>query len=181
MWDLQGKCQCIGCNLGKQNRPNIILICFLVDTELVRLLASACMQVDKDKNKLNNRSSLPCSRSRQSLNIPMLPDDKGGLKVNIFILDKNSLIPVMYKQRKQLLRSVLDLICNWFVGELCVFSNSLLTVCFGFVEHSTYSASFFLGGKAMGRVCIEAFQYLEIDLMISRRYHVHKFRTQFPL
>uniref|UniRef100_A0A8C3DD09 NAD(+) ADP-ribosyltransferase n=1 Tax=Corvus moneduloides TaxID=1196302 RepID=A0A8C3DD09_CORMO len=48
------------------------------DTELVRLLASACM--DKDKNKLNNRSSLPCSRSRQSLNIPMLPDDKGGLK-----------------------------------------------------------------------------------------------------
>uniref|UniRef100_U3J3H2 Ankyrin repeat and sterile alpha motif domain containing 6 n=1 Tax=Anas platyrhynchos platyrhynchos TaxID=8840 RepID=U3J3H2_ANAPP len=50
------------------------------DTELVRLLASACMQVDKDKNKLNNRSSLPCSRSRQSLNVPILPDDKGGLK-----------------------------------------------------------------------------------------------------
>ncbi|XP_064006125.1 ankyrin repeat and SAM domain-containing protein 6 isoform X2 [Pogoniulus pusillus] len=49
------------------------------DTELVRLLASACMQVDKDKNKLN-RSSLPCSRSRQSLNVPVLPDDKGGLK-----------------------------------------------------------------------------------------------------
>ncbi|XP_040520307.1 ankyrin repeat and SAM domain-containing protein 6 isoform X1 [Gallus gallus] len=50
------------------------------DTELVRLLASACMQVDKDKNKLNNRSSLPSSRSRQSLNVPMLPDDRGGLK-----------------------------------------------------------------------------------------------------
>lgn len=100
IWDLQGKCQCIGCNLGKQNRPNIILICFLLDTELVRLLASACMQVDKDKNKLNNRSSLPCSRSRQSLNVPMLPDDKGGLKVNIFILDKNSFIPVMGKRRK---------------------------------------------------------------------------------
>ncbi|XP_065523873.1 ankyrin repeat and SAM domain-containing protein 6 isoform X2 [Lathamus discolor] len=50
------------------------------DTELVRLLASACMQADKDKNKLNNRSSLPCSRSRQSLNVPILPDDKGGLK-----------------------------------------------------------------------------------------------------
>ncbi|XP_009951449.1 PREDICTED: ankyrin repeat and SAM domain-containing protein 6, partial [Leptosomus discolor] len=50
------------------------------DTELVRLLASACMQVDKDKNKVNSRSSLPCSRSRQSLNVPMLPDDKGGLK-----------------------------------------------------------------------------------------------------
>ncbi|NXY87582.1 ANKS6 protein, partial [Alcedo cyanopectus] len=50
------------------------------DTELVRLLASACMQVDKDKNKLNSRASLPCSRSRQSLNVQMLPDDKGGLK-----------------------------------------------------------------------------------------------------
>lgn len=121
IWDLQGKYQCISCNLGKQNRPNIILICFLLDTELVRLLASACMQVDKDKNKLNNRSSLPCSRSRQSLNVPMLPDDKGGLKVNIFILDKNSLIPVMYKQKKQLLRSVLDLICNWVCwGAVCV-------------------------------------------------------------
>ncbi|XP_025949690.2 ankyrin repeat and SAM domain-containing protein 6 isoform X2 [Dromaius novaehollandiae] len=50
------------------------------DTELVRLLASACMQVDKDKSKLSSRSSLPCSRSRHSLNVPMLPDDKGGLK-----------------------------------------------------------------------------------------------------
>uniref|UniRef100_A0A8C3TDJ5 Ankyrin repeat and sterile alpha motif domain containing 6 n=1 Tax=Chelydra serpentina TaxID=8475 RepID=A0A8C3TDJ5_CHESE len=50
------------------------------DTELVRQLASACMQVDKDKGKQNNKSSLPCSRSRQSLNTPMLPDDKGGLK-----------------------------------------------------------------------------------------------------
>uniref|UniRef100_A0A7M4F941 Ankyrin repeat and sterile alpha motif domain containing 6 n=1 Tax=Crocodylus porosus TaxID=8502 RepID=A0A7M4F941_CROPO len=50
------------------------------DTELVRLLASACMQVDKDKGKLTNRSSLPCSRSRQTLNTPVLPDDKGGLK-----------------------------------------------------------------------------------------------------
>ncbi|KAM7037067.1 ankyrin repeat and SAM domain-containing protein 6 [Passerculus sandwichensis] len=50
------------------------------DTELVRLLASACMQVDKDKNKVNSRSSLPRSRSRQSLNVPILPDDKGGLK-----------------------------------------------------------------------------------------------------
>ncbi|XP_067147249.1 ankyrin repeat and SAM domain-containing protein 6 isoform X2 [Apteryx mantelli] len=50
------------------------------DTELVRLLASACMQVDKDKSKLNSRSSLPCSRSRHSLNVPMLPDDRGGLK-----------------------------------------------------------------------------------------------------
>ncbi|XP_005307091.2 ankyrin repeat and SAM domain-containing protein 6 isoform X1 [Chrysemys picta bellii] len=50
------------------------------DTELVRQLASACMQVDKDKGKQNNKSSLPCSRSRQSLNTLMLPDDKGGLK-----------------------------------------------------------------------------------------------------
>lgn len=111
--ELQGKYHCIDCNSEKQNRPNIILICFLLDTELVRLLASACMQVDKDKNKVNNRSSLPRSRSRQSLNVPILPDDKGGLKVNVFILDKNSLIPVMYKQKKQLLRNVLHLICNW--------------------------------------------------------------------
>lgn len=119
--ELQGKCQCISCNLGKQNRPNIILICFLLDTELVRLLASACMQVDKDKNKVSNRSSLPRSRSRQSLNVPVLPDDKGGLKVSIFILDKNSLIPVMYNQKKQLLRSFFDLICNWvFWGIVCV-------------------------------------------------------------
>ncbi|KAL4635128.1 ankyrin repeat and SAM domain-containing protein 6 [Arapaima gigas] len=52
------------------------------DTELVRLLASVCMQVDKDKSKgkLRTMSTLARSRSRQSLNIPVPPDDKGGLK-----------------------------------------------------------------------------------------------------
>uniref|UniRef100_W5N6V8 NAD(+) ADP-ribosyltransferase n=1 Tax=Lepisosteus oculatus TaxID=7918 RepID=W5N6V8_LEPOC len=50
------------------------------DTELVRLLASVCMQVDKDKNKQRNRATLKRSKSRQSLNVPVPPDDKGGLK-----------------------------------------------------------------------------------------------------
>ncbi|XP_066578140.1 ankyrin repeat and SAM domain-containing protein 6 [Amia ocellicauda] len=50
------------------------------DTELVRLLASVCMQVDKDKSKHRTRSSMTRSKSRQSLNIPVPPDDKGGLK-----------------------------------------------------------------------------------------------------
>lgn len=50
------------------------------DTELVRLLASVCMQVDKDKSK--HRALLTRSKSRQSLNnVPVPPDDKGGLKV----------------------------------------------------------------------------------------------------
>ncbi|XP_043920525.1 ankyrin repeat and SAM domain-containing protein 6 [Protopterus annectens] len=50
------------------------------DTELVRLLASVCMQIDKEKSKIKPKSSLQRSRSRQSLNIPSPPDDKGGLK-----------------------------------------------------------------------------------------------------
>ncbi|XP_068566162.1 ankyrin repeat and SAM domain-containing protein 6-like isoform X2 [Cebidichthys violaceus] len=51
------------------------------DTELVRLLASVCMQVDKDKSKQRSRASLTRSKSRQSLNnVPVPPDDKGGLK-----------------------------------------------------------------------------------------------------
>ncbi|XP_005999792.1 ankyrin repeat and SAM domain-containing protein 6 [Latimeria chalumnae] len=50
------------------------------DTELVRLLASVCMQVDKEKGKPRSKTSLQRSRSRQSLNIPVPPDDKGGLK-----------------------------------------------------------------------------------------------------
>uniref|UniRef100_A0A3B3R7C1 Ankyrin repeat and sterile alpha motif domain containing 6 n=1 Tax=Paramormyrops kingsleyae TaxID=1676925 RepID=A0A3B3R7C1_9TELE len=50
------------------------------DTELVRLLASVCMQVDKDKGRQKTRSSVARSRSRQSLNVPFPPDDKGGLK-----------------------------------------------------------------------------------------------------
>uniref|UniRef100_A0A8D0C9T1 Ankyrin repeat and sterile alpha motif domain containing 6 n=1 Tax=Salvator merianae TaxID=96440 RepID=A0A8D0C9T1_SALMN len=50
------------------------------DAELVRLLASACMQVDKEKNKQNNKSTGSSSRNKQSADIPVLPDDKGGLK-----------------------------------------------------------------------------------------------------
>ncbi|XP_043835671.1 ankyrin repeat and SAM domain-containing protein 6 [Dromiciops gliroides] len=50
------------------------------DTELVRLLASVCMQVNKDKSKSNSQLSLPHSRIRQSLSVPVLPDDRGGLK-----------------------------------------------------------------------------------------------------
>ncbi|XP_061445032.1 ankyrin repeat and SAM domain-containing protein 6 isoform X2 [Rhineura floridana] len=50
------------------------------DAELVRLLASACMQVDKEKGKQNNKATAPSSRNKQSLDIPILPDDKGGLK-----------------------------------------------------------------------------------------------------
>uniref|UniRef100_A0A3Q3VZF7 Uncharacterized protein n=1 Tax=Mola mola TaxID=94237 RepID=A0A3Q3VZF7_MOLML len=52
------------------------------DTELVRLLASVCMQVvDKDKSKHRGRASMTRSKSRQSLNnVPVPPDDKGGLK-----------------------------------------------------------------------------------------------------
>ncbi|XP_063340357.1 ankyrin repeat and SAM domain-containing protein 6-like isoform X1 [Pelmatolapia mariae] len=51
------------------------------DTELVRLLASVCMQVDKDKSKHRTRTLMTRSKSRQSLNnVPMPPDDKGGLK-----------------------------------------------------------------------------------------------------
>lgn len=51
------------------------------DTELVRLLASVCMQVDKDKSKHRGRASMTRSRSRQSLYVPVPPEDKGGLKV----------------------------------------------------------------------------------------------------
>ncbi|XP_034429069.1 LOW QUALITY PROTEIN: ankyrin repeat and SAM domain-containing protein 6-like [Hippoglossus hippoglossus] len=51
------------------------------DTELVRLLASVCMQVDKDKSKHRGRALVTRSKSRQSLNnVPVPPDDKGGLK-----------------------------------------------------------------------------------------------------
>ncbi|XP_029955528.1 ankyrin repeat and SAM domain-containing protein 6 [Salarias fasciatus] len=51
------------------------------DTELVRLLASVCMQVDKDKSKHRGRPLMTRSKSRQSLNnVPVPPDDKGSLK-----------------------------------------------------------------------------------------------------
>ncbi|KAM3860269.1 ankyrin repeat and SAM domain-containing protein 6 [Diretmus argenteus] len=51
------------------------------DTELVRLLASVCMQVDKEKSKHRGRASVTRSKRRHSLNnVPVPPDDKGGLK-----------------------------------------------------------------------------------------------------
>ncbi|XP_041040074.1 ankyrin repeat and SAM domain-containing protein 6-like isoform X1 [Carcharodon carcharias] len=49
------------------------------DTELVRLLASVCMQVDKEKSKPKSKT-MPRSKSKMSLNIPVPPEDKGGLK-----------------------------------------------------------------------------------------------------
>ncbi|XP_029396001.1 ankyrin repeat and SAM domain-containing protein 6 isoform X3 [Mus pahari] len=50
------------------------------DTELVRLLASVCMQVNKDRGRPGHRPPLPHSKARQPWSIPVLPDDKGGLK-----------------------------------------------------------------------------------------------------
>uniref|UniRef100_A0AAY4AF44 NAD(+) ADP-ribosyltransferase n=1 Tax=Denticeps clupeoides TaxID=299321 RepID=A0AAY4AF44_9TELE len=50
------------------------------DTELVRLLASVCMQVDKEKIKQRGKPPLTRSKSRNSLNMPFPPDDRGGLK-----------------------------------------------------------------------------------------------------
>lgn len=56
-----------------------------VDTELVRLLASVCMQVNKDKGRPSHPSPPPCSKARQPWSVPVLPDDKGGLKVCLFL------------------------------------------------------------------------------------------------
>uniref|UniRef100_A0A8C2VND2 Ankyrin repeat and SAM domain-containing protein 6 n=1 Tax=Chinchilla lanigera TaxID=34839 RepID=A0A8C2VND2_CHILA len=50
------------------------------DTELVRLLASVCMQVNKDKGRPSHPPPLPHSKVREPWSIPVLPDDKGGLK-----------------------------------------------------------------------------------------------------
>lgn len=69
----------------------------LSDTELVRLLASVCMQVDKDKAKHHGRASVTRSKSRQSLNnVPVPPDDKGGLKVrDVLPWQKSILVMVL--------------------------------------------------------------------------------------
>lgn len=56
------------------------------DAELVRLLASVCMQIDKEKSKQISKPTAPFSRTKQSLDAPVLPDDKGGLKVCIFYI-----------------------------------------------------------------------------------------------
>uniref|UniRef100_A0A8B9H256 Ankyrin repeat and sterile alpha motif domain containing 6 n=1 Tax=Astyanax mexicanus TaxID=7994 RepID=A0A8B9H256_ASTMX len=47
------------------------------DTELVRLLASVCMTVDKDKSKHRSKR---LTKKRLSASVPEPPDDKGGLK-----------------------------------------------------------------------------------------------------
>ncbi|XP_077055354.1 ankyrin repeat and SAM domain-containing protein 6 isoform X2 [Siphateles boraxobius] len=47
------------------------------DTELVRLLASVCMLLDRDKNK--HRGTSPAKR-RPSLSVALPQDDRGGLK-----------------------------------------------------------------------------------------------------
>ena len=59
-------------------------MCVSADTELVRLLAAVCMQVDKGKHR--SRASMLRSKNRLSLNnVPVPPDDKGGLKVSPFL------------------------------------------------------------------------------------------------
>ncbi|KAG8512240.1 Ankyrin repeat and SAM domain-containing protein 6 [Galemys pyrenaicus] len=50
------------------------------DTELVRLLASVCMQVNKDKGRPSHPPPMPHSKVRQPWSVPVLPSDKGGLK-----------------------------------------------------------------------------------------------------
>ncbi|XP_016315437.1 ankyrin repeat and SAM domain-containing protein 6 isoform X2 [Sinocyclocheilus anshuiensis] len=56
---------------------NLVMLLNDPDTELVRLLASVCMQVEKDKSKHRGKPTL---KRRASLNVPPPPDDKGGLK-----------------------------------------------------------------------------------------------------
>uniref|UniRef100_A0ACB8EBX1 Uncharacterized protein n=1 Tax=Sphaerodactylus townsendi TaxID=933632 RepID=A0ACB8EBX1_9SAUR len=50
------------------------------DAEVIRLLVSACMQVDKEKSKHISKSAPLSLRNKSFLDAPVLPDDKGGLK-----------------------------------------------------------------------------------------------------
>ncbi|XP_060110043.1 ankyrin repeat and SAM domain-containing protein 6 [Heteronotia binoei] len=51
------------------------------DAEVIRLLASACMQVDKEKSKPSSKSAVLSWRNKPSFDAPpVVPDDKGGLK-----------------------------------------------------------------------------------------------------
>uniref|UniRef100_A0A6I8Q9G9 Ankyrin repeat and sterile alpha motif domain containing 6 n=1 Tax=Xenopus tropicalis TaxID=8364 RepID=A0A6I8Q9G9_XENTR len=50
------------------------------DTELVRLLASFCLQMDKEKSKQKSKSQLLSTMSKQSFTIPPPTEDKAGLK-----------------------------------------------------------------------------------------------------
>lgn len=72
---------------SRTESSSIYFLCCVSDTELVRLLASVCMQVDKDKSKHSGRAFMTRSKSRQSLSsVPVPPDEKGGLKVQSFIV-----------------------------------------------------------------------------------------------
>ncbi|XP_040818839.1 ankyrin repeat and SAM domain-containing protein 6 isoform X3 [Ochotona curzoniae] len=50
------------------------------DTELVRLLACVCMQVNRDQGRPSPQPSLPHLKVTAPWSIPTLPDEKGGLK-----------------------------------------------------------------------------------------------------
>ncbi|CAN2391317.1 Sterile alpha motif [Pristimantis euphronides] len=50
------------------------------DTELVRLLATVCLQSDKERSKQKNKTLFPNSKNIQACTIPLPPDDKVGLK-----------------------------------------------------------------------------------------------------
>uniref|UniRef100_A0A8C5Q2Q2 Ankyrin repeat and sterile alpha motif domain containing 6 n=1 Tax=Leptobrachium leishanense TaxID=445787 RepID=A0A8C5Q2Q2_9ANUR len=50
------------------------------DTELVRLLASVCLDVEKEKSKPKSKNLLITSKSKQSFNAPVPSDDNSGLK-----------------------------------------------------------------------------------------------------
>ncbi|XP_077166376.1 ankyrin repeat and SAM domain-containing protein 6 [Paroedura picta] len=50
------------------------------DAEVIRLLASACMQVEKEKSKQSSRAAASSSRNKRPLDALALPDDRGGLK-----------------------------------------------------------------------------------------------------
>lgn len=73
------------------------------DAELVRLLASACMQIDKEKNKQNSKTTSPFSRNKQSIDAPVLPDDKGGLKVGTSHIYNGETSSVVYQRIKILM------------------------------------------------------------------------------
>ncbi|XP_075416325.1 ankyrin repeat and SAM domain-containing protein 6 [Tenrec ecaudatus] len=59
---------------------DLVMLLNDADTELVRLLASVCMQVNKDRGRPSPQPALPHPKARQPWSLPVLPDDKGGLK-----------------------------------------------------------------------------------------------------
>ncbi|XP_004711133.2 ankyrin repeat and SAM domain-containing protein 6 [Echinops telfairi] len=59
---------------------DLVMLLNDADTELVRLLASVCMQVNKDRGRPSPQPAPPHPKARQPWSLPVLPDDKGGLK-----------------------------------------------------------------------------------------------------